>query len=174
VGQGPVETNSLTLAPFSGIELEGVANLYITSGEEQSVFLKAQQNIMDVLTWEVSAQVLTIALKEGVSLHNHEEIRFEIQLPALDRILHEGVGDIQLQGSPQTELELVHQGVGSIDAFDWPVEQCMLFQSGTGDCFVKVNSLLEVDITGLGNVYYRGNPVISCSESGLGSLINDN
>ena len=129
---------------------------------------------MDILSWEVSAQVLTIALKEDVSLHNHEEIRFEIQLPALDRILHDGVGDILLQGLPRAELELVHLGVGSIDAYEWPVEQCILLQSGIGECFVKVISLLEVDIAGPGNVYYRGNPRISCSESGLGSLINDN
>ena len=174
VGQGPVETKALTLAPFSGIELEGVANLYITSGEEQSVVLKAQQNMMDVLTWDVSAQVLTIALKDGVSLRNHEEIRFEIQLPALDRILHEGVGDIQLQGSPQREMDLVHRGVGNMDAYDLPLEQCVLLQAGVGDCFVKVATNLDVDITGPGNVYYRGTPQISCTESGLGSLINDN
>jgi hypothetical protein len=174
VGQGPVEKQSLNLEPFSGIELQGVANLYISSGEEQLVNLKAQKNIMEVLTWSVSAEILTIGLKAGVSLHNHEEIRFEIQLPGLDRILHEGVGDIRLQGALQTDLELVHQGVGSIHAYGLPVEHCVLLQSGIGDCFVKVNDYLEVDITGQGNVYYKGTPQISCSESGLGSLINDN
>jgi hypothetical protein len=43
-----------------------------------------------------------------------------------------------------------------------------------GDCKVRVKENLDVDISSIGNVYYRGNPEITLSDSGLGALINDN
>jgi hypothetical protein len=43
-----------------------------------------------------------------------------------------------------------------------------------GDCKVKVNETLDVDISSVGKVYYRGHPQITFTDSGLGDLINDN
>lgn len=173
-GQGDLVTRSLELGSFSRIELNGVANLYLSTGDEQRVTLKAQQNIIEVLTWGVSGNTLTIGLKEGVSLRQHEEIRFEITLPELSHLLHDGVGEITLKGESQDVLGINFRGIGQVNAYDWPLDHCVVLHSGTGDCRVRVNSTLDVDIAALGNVFYRGNPQINCSDSGLGDLINDN
>jgi hypothetical protein len=173
-GQGEVVTESLNLNPFSRIILEGVANLYISVGEEGLTVLKAQQNIIDVLRWSVSSGTLTIGLKDGVTLHKHEEIRFEINALVMNDIVHDGVGDMYLEGDSQDELELDFRGVGNVFAYGLPVNTCTVLNSGTGDCKVSVNELLEVDISSIGNVYYRGNPEITCNDSGMGELVNDN
>ena len=173
-GVGEVVTLPLNLDAYSKIILEGVANLYITVGDQESTLLKAQQNIIEVLTWEVSSGVLTIGLKEGVKLHNHEEIRFELNTSALHELIHEGVGDVNFRGIGQDELEIDFRGVGNVYTYGLPVDDCVVLNSGTGDCKVRVNENLEVDISSIGNVYYRGNPEINCNDSGLGELINDN
>lgn len=173
-GMGEVITQSLELESFTRIRLDGVANLYISKGDAQSVVLKAQQNIMEVLTWEVSAETLLIGLKDGVTLENHEEIRFGIQLPTLTSLVHDGVGDYHLKGEVSEELEIDFSGVGNIHAYDWPVKHCLIFHSGIGDCYVNILKGLEVDLCAPGNVYYRGNPQINCTDTGLGELINDN
>ena len=65
-GKGEIVTKSLELDPFQSVVLNGVADLDITVGQEQAVTLKAQQNIIDVMTWEVLAGTLIIGLKEGI------------------------------------------------------------------------------------------------------------
>ena len=173
-GTGEIVTKPLELATFSNLELEGVSNLYITVGNEQSVELKAQQNIIDVLNWEVSAGILTISMDEGITIHNHEEILFEIVVNELSDVVHDGVGDVTLDGISDNALAIDFRGVGNIDAYDLPVENCTVYSSGVGDCKVNVSGYLEVDISGTGNVYYIGNPEISSTDTGIGDLINDN
>jgi hypothetical protein len=173
-GTGPIVTNTLDLASFSKIELTGVANLYVSVGGEQSVVLKAQQNIIDVLNWEVDAGILAIYLDENVSILNHEEIRFEIVVNELFELLHDGVGNMNLEGSGTENFAIDHRGVGNINAYDHPMDRCSIASSAVGDCKIYVKSFLEVDISGVGDVYYRGNPEISVTDTGLGELINDN
>jgi len=173
-GEGDIVTRLLSLDPYSKIILEGGANLHITVGDEESTVLKAQQNIIDVLSWKVSSGTLTIGLKERITLNNHEEIRFEINTPELSHLLHQGVGDVSFEGNNQDELDIDFRGVGHVFAYGLKVDKWVVLNSGTGDCKVWVNETLEVDISSLGNVYYRGNPEITFADSGLGKLINDN
>jgi len=173
-GEGEIVTQSITLNPFSRIELEGVANLYVNVGAGPSTILKAQQNIIDILTWKVASGTLTIGLKEGITLHKHEEIRFDIDMPVLTHVFHNGIGHVILMGNSQDLLAIDFRGIGDVYAYGLPVNQCEVLNSGTGDCKVKVNETLEVDISSLGKVFYRGNPEITFTDAGLGDLINDN
>ena len=174
IGEGEIVTLPLNLSSYTMIILEGVADLQITLGGEESSVLKAQQNIIEVLTWEVSSEILTIGLKKGVSLHNHEEICFELNTQVLTKLTHEGVGEVHLAGPGQEDLEIDFRGIGNVYAYGLMVDACVVLNSGTGDCKVRVNEILEVDISSLGNVYYQGTPEINCSDSGPGQLINDN
>jgi hypothetical protein len=173
-GTGEIVTKTLSLDSFSKIEHDGVANLYVSLGSPQSVTLKAQQNIIDVLTWEVSEGTLLIGTGENISIETHKEIRFEITVPELSSLLHDGVGDATLQGDLQNSLDIDFRGVGEVDAYSLPVNECLVLNSGVGDCKVMVNNYLEVDISSIGNVYYKGNPQISITDNGNGELINDN
>lgn len=173
-GIGEIVTKSLELDPFLNIELEGVANLYVTVGGNQEVGLKAQQNIIDVLTWEVNSGTLYIGLEEGITLQNHEEIRFDIIIPELNSLVHDGVGDITLAGAGVEVFDITHNGIGHINAYEFPTDRCSVLTSAVGDCKVLVHSVLEVDISGIGDVYYKGSPEITETDTGLGSLINDN
>ena len=174
VGQGPVVTETLDLASFSKISNSGVANFYITIGTPQSVTLKAQQNIIDVMTYEVNGQTLDIGLEKNVSIENYEEIRFEITIPSINEIELTGVGDFYLSGDDQDELTINFTGVGNVESFDMKVGSCYITLTGVGNCEVYVTDVLDVTITGVGNVYYKGTPAITSSITGLGQLINSN
>lgn len=173
-GTGPVVTKNLDFASFDKIENAGVANFYITVGGSQSVQLKAQQNIIDVMTYEVDGQALKVGLEENVTLENHEEIRFDITIPSITNIELAGVGDFVLSGTDQDELTINFTGVGNIKAFDMKVGTCYITSTGVGDCEVNVINLLDVTITGIGSVYYKGNPTITSDVTGLGQLIDAN
>jgi len=173
-GTGPVVTKTLSFQPFHKIENTGVANFYISLGDPQSVLLKAQQNIIDIMTYEVINGTLFVGIVENTSIENAEEIRFEITINEINDIKLVGVGDFQLSGDFQDELSISLTGVGNVEAYDLEVGKCTIVSTGVGDCEVNVRDELDVTITGLGTVYYKGNPDITQSVSGMGSLINDN
>jgi hypothetical protein len=174
IGVGPVVTETLNLSEFTKIENTGVANFYITYGDPQSVVLKAQQNIIDVMTYRVVNGTLRVGLDENISIQNAEEIRFEITVNEIDEITLVGVGSFQLSGDFQDELSIFITGVGNVEAYDLEVGNCVIVSTGVGDCRVNVRDELDVTISGLGTVYYQGNPVITQNVSGMGNLVNDN
>jgi hypothetical protein len=173
-GEGPIVTENLDLSAFSKIENTGVANFYITIGSPQSVVIKAQQNIMDVMTYQVTNETLKVGLEKNTSIENHEEIRFDITIPAISSIKLTGVGDFELSGDDQDALIIDLEGVGNVDAFEMRVGTCTITSSGVGNCEVYVLNELTVTISGVGNIYYKGNPVIISSVTGLGQLVNSN
>jgi hypothetical protein len=174
VGTGPIVTQNLDLDSFNKIENVGVANFYITIGTPQSVVLKAQQNIIDVMTYEVMNQTLKVGLQENVSIENHEEIRFDIIMESINNIELVGVGDFTLTGDDQEELTINVSGVGNIKAFDMRVGTCLITFTGVGDCEVYVIDELTVILSGVGNINYKGNPTINSTITGTGELINSN
>jgi hypothetical protein len=173
-GAGPIVTTPLDLSSFNKINLTGVANFYIGIGSPQAVVLKAQQNIIDVMKWEVSDQTLKVGFKNNVSVGEHEEIRFEITVPSMNNIVLTGVGDFILSGSDQSALSIKLTGVGNVRAFDMKAGECSINLSGVGNCEVYAIDRLNVTITGVGSVYYKGNPTVNSTITGLGYLINSN
>lgn len=174
IGTGPVVTRNLDLQSFKKIENTGIANFYITIGSPQKVVLKAQQNIIDVMTWEVANQSLKVGLDKDVTIEDHEEIRFEITVPEIKDIELTGVGDFDFSGADQNELSVNLNGVGSVRAYDMKVNTCNITLTGVGDCKVFVIDELNVKIAGVGYVYYKGHPAINSTITGVGKLINAN
>jgi len=174
IGTGPVVTEILDLSSFHMIENTGVANVYVTLGSPQTVILKAQQNIIDVLTYEVINNTLKIGFEENISIENTVEIRFDIVINEISDIGLLGVGSFELSGDYQDELSISLIGVGHVNAYDLDVGICTISSTGVGDCRVRVQDELYATITGVGNIYYKGNPSINQNITGVGQLINDN
>lgn len=96
-------------------------------------------------------------------IHDTEETRAVIS----------GSGNITLQGMATTALFQI-SGSGNVAAFTYPVKECEVIVSGSGNCQVAVSDNLDVTISGSGNVFYKGNPFINTVISGSGTLINAN
>ena len=174
VGTGPVITQTLILDEFSNIENTGVADIFVTLGSPQSIVLRAQQNIIDVMTIGVQNDVLQIGLENNVSIERAEEITFDITIPEINSVTLTGVGEYILSGDYQEELSIMLTGVGNVRAFDQEVGTCNITITGVGDCEVNVKNEMILNITGVGNVYYKGHPDIDSSISGVGALIDYN
>jgi hypothetical protein len=173
-GSGPVVTKTLNLKSFHRIENTGVADVYVTLGNSQSVVLKAQQNIIDVLAYEVFNNTLRIGFTDNISIKNTPEIRFDIVIEEISDIGLIGAGYFELSGDFQDDLSISLIGVGQVDAYDLEVGRCTILSSGVGDCKVNVRDELNVTITGVGSIYYKGTPSINPEITGIGKLINDN
>lgn len=65
-------------------------------------------------------------------------------------------------------------GSGAVKAYDFPVKECYTNVSGSGNMYLNVSEVLNVDISGSGSVYYIGYPAISTNITGSGSIISSN
>jgi hypothetical protein len=164
----------LDLPSFNEIVSTGIANFYIDTGSTQSVIVKVQDNIMNVMTYEVVDETLEVGLEKNVSIESDEEIRFDITIPSIRSITLAGIGNFELSGYYEEELTINLTGVGDVDAYGIRVGTCTIRSSGVGNCRVHVLDVLDVIISGIGNVYYRGNPTVTQSVTGLGQLIPAN
>jgi hypothetical protein len=126
------------------------------------------------MTTGVLNNELKVGLESGVSIEKADTIRFDITMPELSSIALTGVGDFYLSGSYQDELSIEITGVGNVEAFDLEVGICQILITGIADCEVNVRDQMTVDISGVGDVLYKGNPTISSSITGVGSIIDAN
>jgi hypothetical protein len=70
----------------------------------------------------------------------------------------DGIGNIELNGKGH-EVAINNEMVGDINAFGFKVYNLNLMHDGTGKVEVFVTNDFDVQITGVGDVYCKGNPV---------------
>jgi hypothetical protein len=92
-----------------------------------------------------------------INKQNTGELYFDVMITDLT-IISDGVGDIELNGKGQN-VEISNVMVGDIKAFGFKAYNLELNHSGTGKMEVYVTNNFEVDISGVGDVYCKGNPV---------------
>lgn len=173
-GQGDIISQTFALEPFHSIENIGIADVYITQGEVQEITINAQPNIINYVTYEVLNGELILSIDENISIVSSRGIFIDITTPFIQKVTSLGTAYIKLSGPGQGKLYLNNTGTGSINAFNLEVDTCYVRLTGTGSCKVTVNELLDVVLTGTGNVYYRGYPEIISHITGLGRLISSN
>ncbi len=82
-----------------------------------------------------------------------------------------GSGDLFITAIDTVETEKIDiSGSGEIHTFNVPAKKVDIRVSGSGECEVYAIEELEVDISGSGNVTYKGNPIIDQRISGSGSI----
>jgi hypothetical protein len=93
-----------------------------------------------------------------------------VNLKKCEANIHYGTAVIELSGI--TRQGYYYQlGAGQINASGLRAEQVYIRNWSSNDLFSWATKYLSAEIKGLGNVYYRGNPVISSSLQGQGKLL---
>ena len=84
-----------------------------------------------------------------------------------------GTGNIILRGSAESHI-CNHTGTGILHAFDLETVDTEIALGGTGYAEVFAVEKLDIDFEGDCCLYYRGNPEIDQSGSGIGNIIDSN
>lgn len=123
-------------------------NLWITYENIEKVALSGGGNIYGENT--IQAQNLELALSGGGNIELAVDVNnLEVELS--------GAGNIDLDGTANLQdLEL--SGAGNIKAYDLNSQETKVEISGVGNAEVKVSEKLEADVSGIGKVYYKGDP----------------
>jgi hypothetical protein len=89
--------------------------------------------------------------------------------------------DVQISGSGEVSVsgecnhsDMFISGSGKILSYGLEQQSCHATISGSGDIFVNVEDLIDVKISGSGNLYYMNMPDVHSGISGSGKVIDDN
>ena len=149
-GSGDIETEERDVSGFDEVHLEGIGNLIVTQGEEESLIIEADDNIIPLIRTDVFGHRLTIGFKRGYNFIPTTKIKFHLTVIDLDEISLSGVGDINCEDFSTDRLEFEISGTGDID-FNINAKRVETTSSGAGDITLsgKVDSQ-EIDISGVG------------------------
>ena len=73
------------------------------------------------------------------------------------KLTSKSVGSIEVKGTAN-ETNIHSEGIGKIDCSKFETNKATVVSRGVGDLSIYAKEVLDLDITGLGNVNYYGNP----------------
>jgi Putative auto-transporter adhesin, head GIN domain len=189
-GSGNSGTESRPVSGFSNVELAGSGELVIEQTGTESLTIEADDNLLPLLTSEVSGDTLLLGVKPNTTLRPRQPITYRLTVQQLTGLEISGSGNVtasklettrlrvEISGSGRvtptgsaTDQELEISGSGEYQAEDLVSKTLRAQISGSGNAVVSVAESIDVEISGSGSLTYEGDPRISQEISGSGKLI---
>jgi hypothetical protein len=189
-GSGVEASETRDVEAFSRIELNGQADVIVTIGGQQTMTVRADDNLLGDINTEVEDSTLEISQTGNVDLQPRAGITIEIALPNLDevevsgsgnvtvsridggtlRIEVSGSGDVEATGQvEQVEADL--SGSGELRLAQLVARNASIDVSGSGDAHVHATNSLAASVSGSGTITYAGNPPnVDTDVSGSGDV----
>jgi len=190
VGEGATVEKTISVQKFNGVRNAFSCDVYITQGAEQSITVKAQQNILENMTFEVSNGLLTInrdrLIKRG------DKIEVLITMPYFTELSLSGSGSLQTNTlfSDMDHVQVSVSGSGRMDVrtearaitsqvsgsgriyFDGSVDEFSITISGSGkiDAEALASNRCDVNISGSGNATVLVHDELDAKISGSGNV----
>ncbi len=157
-----VATQERQVAPFSSIRQTTFADVYISYGENHSVTVKADSDIIDRIITRVENGVLTITSKGN--FRNVHVLDVYVTMPRLDKLMNTGSGDIECKGALKGKnVEISISGSGDLRA-DLDAVNLEMKITGSGDVNLSgVRGIFQLTITGSGDVNASGLQLDTCA-----------
>ena len=132
-GSGEVITESRDVSNFERVDLRGIGNLEIVQGDEESLTITADDNLMQYITTEVENDTLVIGMKPNLSLDPSRTIEYKLVLKSVSSVVLSGFGNIDSEGLTGEDLEVKLHGSGDIRLGTLESDTLLVRISGFGD-----------------------------------------
>jgi hypothetical protein len=189
-GSGVAASETRSAQGFTSVELAGSAEVRITFGEQESVVVEADENLLPYITTKVSQGSLVIGVKSNTNLSTNLGIRVHVTMKRLEKAHLTGSGSIDVTGMQANTVKFDLPGSGNINASglaetvnislggsgnilcgDVQAGSAAIQLSGSGNITVFASESLEATIQGSGNIRYRGSPAkVDKSVPGSGTI----
>ncbi|HYG40104.1 MAG TPA: head GIN domain-containing protein [Cytophagales bacterium] len=190
-GEGRTVSETYTLGEFNGIDISSWGEVEIIKSNEHKLEIHAQANVIDRFRVNVRNETLYIGAdcfnaRSKPKLYIYCKSFNDLRLSGAGKIESSsefifdnlniemsGAGDIGLRGEAE-QLSIRVSGSGDVNLMGLQTKNADIRISGKSDCSVFVVDHLQVKISGVGKVYYKGNPEIDQEISGVGKVISKN
>jgi hypothetical protein len=155
-GSGNVQSETRTVSGFQNISVEGTGDIYLTQGEEESLTIEAEDNLIPRITTEVRGSVLHIGFKRNAFLGTifpSKPIKFYITVKDLTNLEINGAGRVNMPGLQTDSLQLTVNGAAQIDFATLNANSLKINIAGGGDCAISGEAAsVDVRVDGAGSV----------------------
>jgi hypothetical protein len=189
-GEGNVVSEERNLSSFSKVESRIGGNIEIVQRANPGVTVSLQENLLPYLETSVRNGTLIVTFGSH-NFRTDSTIIVYVYTPSLAEFSLTGAGVINsalpieklnISGSgtitcagERSNVHVSISGAGNINLFEMPVQNADVKISGSGNVRVSVSTRLDVSISGMGSVYYKGHPsTIMSNITGLGHVIDNN
>ena len=153
-GSGNVVTETRRVIDFDRVSLAGSGRVIITQGDDESLTVEADDNLMQYIKAEVEGRTLVLGFTDTPRFGTFRPSRtteFNVTLKALSGLTVFGSGDIETGRLQTKDLEIKISGSGDIEIESLKAEQLEVLLSGSGNVDLMGNVAEQsVQITGSG------------------------
>lgn len=151
-GSGNVISEDRAVSTLSKVSVSGSGNLFIEQGDEESLTIEAEDNILPLIITKVSGSTLTIGFKLGTNVSTTKSIEFHLKVKDLESISTTGSGNVNCSGLITDRLTIKTTGSGNVDMSNLKTDSIDIDSTGSGDFILAGNTdNLEITATGSGN-----------------------
>jgi len=167
-GNGNVVSQKRIVAPFTSIKVNNSIDVYITEGSSNTITVRADENLLPIVTTKVSDGVLVIS--NSKSFRNAEVLEVHVVMKSIDRLTSSGSGDIYCKEEvPGNDILVQLSGSGDLEA-DFAAKNLDMKLNGSGDAEISgVRGQLKIYITGSGDVEAEDLQLEKCKIRIMGS-----
>ena len=186
-GSGKRQIEKRAVGSFSSVSTEGAFDIKIVCQKPQSLEIAGDDNILPLVTTEVSNNVLHIRTLRAYSVS--EPIALTISVPDLEGIDSSGAGTVEVSGLKNEKFEIDANGAptirasgetkalsidvngaAKIDTNRLHAARVEIDSKGVSGVEVYAAEQLDVTVSGPSHVIYRGNAVVNKTVNGPGSV----
>lgn len=175
-GSGSLVTESFDMRDFDQIRIGTSGVLYIEQGNEFSLSIETDDNILPLLDVEVEHGVLTLRTKPDITSLQLETIIYRVTLPELSMIDLSGSADVHVEDFSADSLSVNINGSGDVTFVNLDVASLAVRISGSGDMIlpnVSAKTIVsEINNSGLMDVAGE-TETLTVKVSGSGDLLAD-
>jgi hypothetical protein len=186
-GSGNVSKEKREIGSFNSISTEGAFDIEIVCQKPASLEIRGDDNILPLISTEVSNNVLRVRNLRGYSVS--QPITLKISVPDLVAVSASGAGNIvvsgvmnerflieangapTIQASGETKaLSIDANGAGKIDTHKLHAAEVRVNSKGVPSVEVYASEQLDVTVSGPSRVVYQGDAVVHQTINGPGQI----
>lgn len=172
-GSGNVITETRDVSGFDRVILNGIGDVIVVQGDEESLEIEAEDNIIPDIETEVKNGVLTIGFERRNILPT-EPVKFRVTMRDIHGLETRGFSNIEAGKIDTDRLDLGISGTGGVNIANLRADEVVINVSGAGNLNAagEVKSQ-SITLSGAGN--YDGDDLASQTAevtiSGLGRVV---
>jgi len=133
-GSGELTTQTRNVSGFERVQVDGAGELIISQGEEESLEIRAEDNIIDELTSDVSNGTLVLGYRDNFlrnSIIPTERITYTLNVIDLSEVTINGAADLEIDALETGSLVLEINGAGQVSIDQFTADSLSVQISGT-------------------------------------------
>jgi hypothetical protein len=152
VGSGTPTSEQRDVGSFDAVRLEGVGDVEISIGDERSLTIETDDNLVDRVETSVRAGTLVIGIEDGITIAPRSGLTITVTTPDLTLVEITGAGTVSVGPIATDSLAVDVLGAGSVRVDDLAADTLTVTLGGAGNIEVAGDVDREVvDLSGVGN-----------------------